>query len=38
MEGARSAFNFLTGKLAERDSLESLGTDGRTILEWILKK
>ena len=34
MEKGRNAFKILTGKRP----LGSLGVDGRTILEWILKK
>ena len=36
MEEGRSAFRILTGK--PRDLQEGLGVEGRTILEWILKK
>ena len=39
MEEGRIALKFLKVKLQERDLLErGLGVDGRTILEWILKK
>ena len=30
--------DFWLGNLKERDHLENLGTDGRIILKWILKK
>ena len=33
-----TAFKILTGILQERDLQENLGVDGRTILEWVLKK
>ena len=38
MEEGRSAFKILTGKSAGKKNLGGLGVDGRTILEWILKK
>ena len=38
MEEGRSAFNILTGNLQERDLQRCLGVDGRTILEWTLKR
>ena len=38
MEEGRSAFKTLKGKPKERYFLEGLGVDGRTILEWTLKK
>jgi hypothetical protein len=41
MEEGRSAFKILTGKpvnLQERDLWGGLGVDGRTILEWTLKR
>ena len=38
MEEGRSAFKMLTGKLQERDLWGGLGVDGRTILEWTLKR
>ena len=38
MKGGRSAFKILTGKLTERDLWGGLGVDGRTILEWTLKR
>ena len=34
MEEGRSAFKILTGKLAGKRPLGSLGVDGKTILEW----
>ena len=33
-----SAFKILTGKLTGKRPLEGLVIDGRTILEWFLKK
>ena len=40
MEEDRNAFKILTGRLnlQERDIWGGLGVDGRTILEWILKR
>ena len=38
MEEGRSAFKILTGKPQERDLWGGLGVDGRTILEWTLKR
>ena len=38
MEEGRSAFKILTGKPTGNRPLGGLGVDGRTILEWILKK
>ena len=39
MEESRSAFKILTGKRTRKRPLGgSLGVDGRTILEWTLKK
>ena len=38
MEEGRSAFKILTGKPTGRDLWEGLGVDGRTILEWTLKR
>jgi hypothetical protein len=38
MEEGRSAFKILTGKPTRRSPYEGLGVDGKTILEWILKK
>ena len=38
MEEGRSAFKILTGKPTERDLGGGLGVDGRTILEWTLKR
>ena len=38
MEGGRSAFKILTGTPAGKRPYGSIGIDGRTILEWILKK
>jgi hypothetical protein len=38
MEEGTSAFKMLTGTPKERVLSEGLGVDGRTILEWILKK
>ena len=38
MEEGRSALKILTGKLQERDLWGGLGVDGRTILEWTLKR
>ena len=38
MEDDRSASKILAGTPTERDLQEGLGVDGRTILEWILKK
>ena len=38
MEEGRSAFKILTGKPTAKRFQESLGVDGRTILEWLLKK
>ena len=37
LEG-RSVFKILTGKPTGRDHQEGLGGDGKTMLEWILKK
>jgi hypothetical protein len=36
--GTRNAYRILDGNLKERDHSEDLGVDGRTILEWILRK
>ena len=38
MKEGRSAFKILTGNLEERDLKGGLGVDGRTILEWTLKR
>ena len=38
MEEGRSAFKILTGTPTEKTFQEGVGIDGRTILEWILKK
>ena len=38
MEEGRSAIKILTGKLQEGDLWGGLGVDGRTILEWTLKR
>jgi hypothetical protein len=38
MEEGRSAFKFVTSKPTERDLWAGLGVDGRTILEWTLKR
>ena len=38
MEEGRSAFKMLTVNLQERDIWGGLGIDGRTILEWTLKR
>ena len=38
MEEDRISFKILTGKLQERDLSGGLGVDGRTILEWTLKR
>ena len=38
MEEGRSAFKILTGKPEETDLWGGLGVDGRTILEWTLKR
>ena len=38
MEEDRSAFKILTGNLQERDIWGGLAVDGRTILEWTLKR
>jgi hypothetical protein len=40
MEEGKSAFNILIGTvyIQERDLHEGVGGDGRTMLEWILKK
>ena len=38
MEEGSCAFKTLTDKLQERILYEGLGVDGRTILEWTLKK
>ena len=38
MEEGRSAFKILTGKPQKRDLSGGLGIDGRTILEWTLKR
>jgi hypothetical protein len=38
MEEGRSAFKMLIATPAGKRSLERLGVEGRTILEWILKK
>ena len=38
MEGVKSAFKMLTGAPARKRPLGRPGVDGRTILEWILKK
>ena len=38
MEESRSAFKILTGKPTGKRPLRGLGVDGRTILEWTLKK
>ena len=38
MEEGRSAFKILIGKPTGKRPLGSLGVDGRTILEWTLKR
>ena len=38
MEEGRSVLKILTGNLQERDLWGALGVDGRTILEWTLKR
>ena len=38
MEKDRNAFNILTANLQERDLWGGLGVDGRTIVEWTLKR
>ena len=38
MEEGRSTLKILTDTPAGKKPLESVGVDGRTILEWILKK
>jgi hypothetical protein len=38
LEEGRSAFKILTVNLLERDLWGGLGVDGRTILEWTLKR
>ena len=38
MDEGRSASKILTSKPMRKRPLERLGIDGRTILEWILKK
>jgi hypothetical protein len=38
MEEGRSVFKIFTGTSTGKRSLERLGVDGRTLLEWILKK
>ena len=38
IEEGRSAFKVLTVNLQERDLWGGLGVDGRTILEWTLKR
>ena len=38
MEECRSVLKILTGKPTGKRPLGGLGIDGRTILEWILKK
>ena len=38
MEEGRSAFKMLTGKPTGKRPLGRLGVDGRTILEWTLKR
>ena len=38
MEEGRSAFKVLTGKPTRKRPLGGLGVDGRTILEWTLKR
>ena len=38
MEEGSSAFDILTSELTGKKPLRSLGVDGRTVLEWILKK
>ena len=38
MEESRSAFKILQVNLQERDLRGGLSVDGRTILEWILKR
>ena len=38
MEEGRGAFKILTGKPTGKIPSEGVGVDGRTILEWILKR
>ena len=38
IEEVSSAFIILTGTPVGKRPLEGLGVDGRTILEWVLKK
>jgi hypothetical protein len=38
MEEGRISFKILTGKPTEKRPLQGRGVDGRTILEWTLKK
>jgi len=38
MEEGRSAFIILTGTLTGKNLWRGLGVDGRTILEWTLKR
>ena len=38
MEEGRSVFKILTGKPTGKRHLGGLGVDGRTILEWTLKR
>ena len=38
MEESRSAFRISAGKVTGKRLYEGLGVDGRTILEWTLKK
>jgi hypothetical protein len=38
MEEGRSSFKILTGKPTGKRPLGGLGVDGRTILEWTLKR
>ena len=38
MEEGRGDFKILTGKTTEKGHFGRAGHDGRTILEWILKK